>query len=569
MGLGRDFERERLIRRVLLYHEQTKHASQAYARSIGRMDWATQPNPFRHYAGAPLSLLPRTFSDGLEDLCYDQVCQNLEPAQELNRESLSAFFYYSLALSAWKDSGQASWSLRVNPSSGNLHPTEAYVLAGPVKDFSDAPMIAHYDPYHHGLEERFQFSVAEWNQLSGALPRGCFLVGLASIPWRESWKYGERAYRYCQIDIGHAIACLRFAAMMLGWEMRAIESLDSAQIETLCGVLNQKGAESELGAGMFAVFPRGEFPLNRQPVLQCGEGFFRALREREWKGSPNNLSPSHHEWPILSFVNEAVEGGEWTPPSAFAPGDQGDQEDCASMQGTPGPRPRTVRAVVRGRRSAVAMDGLSSMAVDDFYRLLCRLSPRLSPGISVRAEFGVHVALLLFVHRVSGLSPGLYMHCRSRRQKSTLTASLRDDFEWSQPLGCPPELELYLLKSGDFQEVSRMLSCHQSIASDGAFSVAMLAEFAGPLHEQGPGLYPRLYWETGEIGQWMYLEAEAAGLQATGIGCFLDDGVHQLLGIADPSWQSLYHFTVGGALKDERVMVRDAYHHLTPRVVDS
>ncbi len=33
-----------------------------------------------------------------------------------------------MALSAWKQHGASKWSLRVNPSSGNLHPTEAYAI---------------------------------------------------------------------------------------------------------------------------------------------------------------------------------------------------------------------------------------------------------------------------------------------------------------------------------------------------------------------------------------------------------------------------------------------------------
>ena len=50
------------------------------------------------------------------------------------------------------------------------------------------------------------------------------------------------------------------------------------------------------------------------------------------------------------------------------------------------------------------------------------------------------------------------------------------------------------------------------------------------------------------LGQVLYLEAEAAGVRSTGIGCFFDDEMHALLGIHDYSWQSLYHFTVGGAI---------------------
>ena len=36
-------------------------------------------------------------------------------------------------------------------------------------------------------------------------------------------------------------------------------------------------------------------------------------------------------------------------------------------------------------------------------------------------------------------------------------------------------------------------------------------------------MYRRLFWECGLIGQVLYLEAEAAGVRGTGIGCFYDD----------------------------------------------
>ena len=39
---------------VVAYHERTKHHYHRYAASLGYMDWATQPDPFRRYAGAAL-----------------------------------------------------------------------------------------------------------------------------------------------------------------------------------------------------------------------------------------------------------------------------------------------------------------------------------------------------------------------------------------------------------------------------------------------------------------------------------------------------------------------------------
>jgi hypothetical protein len=115
----------------------------------------------------------------------------------------------------------------------------------------------------------------------------------------------------------------------------------------------------------------------------------------------------------------------------------------------------------------------------------------------------------------------------------------------------------------DVKQVARVISCHQDIAADGAFSLGMLAKFDDIINK-GAHFYPRLFWEAGFVGQLLYLEAEAAGMRSTGIGCFFDDVMHEALGIKDQSWQSLYHFTVGGALEDLRLQTYLAYEHLEP-----
>ena len=89
--------------------------------------------------------------------------------------------------------------------------------------------------------------------------------------------------------------------------------------------------------------------------------------------------------------------------------------------------------------------------------------------------------------------------------------------------------------------------------------LGMIAEFESSLHRYGPWFYRRLFWETGLIGQVLYLEAEAAGVRATGIGCFFDDPVHQLMGFSKMSLQSLYHFTTGGHVEDPRLTTLPPY----------
>ncbi len=89
----------------------------------------------------------------------------------------------------------------------------------------------------------------------------------------------------------------------------------------------------------------------------------------------------------------------------------------------------------------------------------------------------------------------------------------------------------------------------------------MIAKFKENIGEK-PFLYRRLYWEAGMIGQVLYLEAESHSVRGTGIGCFFDDVVHKLLGFSDNSYQGIYHFTIGGALEDERITTLPPYYHL-------
>ena len=67
---------------------------------------------------------------------------------------LSRLLWHSMAISAWKKvpgSGNR-YSLRVNPSSGNLHPTETYLALRGFRDIDDG--LYHYRADSHALELR-------------------------------------------------------------------------------------------------------------------------------------------------------------------------------------------------------------------------------------------------------------------------------------------------------------------------------------------------------------------------------------------------------------------------------
>ncbi|CAG2137616.1 hypothetical protein LMG31506_01869 [Cupriavidus yeoncheonensis] len=175
------------------------------------------------------------------------------------------------------------------------------------------------------------------------------------------------------------------------------------------------------------------------------------------------------------------------------------------------------------------------------------------PWNALTSPAAVHPAL--FVHRVDGLEPGLYLLVRNSAALPDLKRAMRPEWLW-QRTG-PDHLPLYFLLPFDLRAVAKLISCHQDIAADSCFALGMLANFEIAMKQ--PWRYRHLFWECGMLGQALYLEAEAIEVRATGIGCFFDDEMHAMLGIKDHAWQSLYHFTVGGAMVDQRLSTSAPY----------
>lgn len=523
---------------VVAYHERTKHRFSGYAKGPDTIDWDAQPDSFRCYAGTERVTLP-LLADSLT-LPYSALFDGSEiPAHPLTADTIAVLLEISLALSAWKQYGPSRWSLRCNPSSGNLHPTEAYLIASAIDGLEDG--LYHYRADEHALELRCRMAPAKGNRAP------ILLLGLSSVHWREAWKYGERAYRYCQLDVGHALAAVSYAVATLGLRISPYNTISDKQLGQLLGVdrsADFTAAEEEHPDILIGIHAPQETTADIAHLLQ-------RMTNGTWAGQANILDPHHHyAWPVIDEVAAACHKPEHTP-----------QPERAA-ETLPAPLPsgcaEAATSLYRRRRSAQAFDGITSMALKDFYRLLDHLLPR--PGIAPwdSQSWSARIHPVLFVHRVDGLQAGLYALPRRNGAQQLLKEAMREEFTWSKLEGAPEHLTLYQLIAGKAERTAAKLSCQQPIAGDSVFSLAMLAEFEEAITES-PWRYRELYWEAGTVGQALYLEAEASGLQGTGIGCFFDDGVHELLGIQDRKLQSLYHFTVGAALTDDRIISLPPY----------
>jgi SagB-type dehydrogenase family enzyme len=537
------------VKEIIAYHNRTKHGFNRLAASAGYLDWENQPLPFRFYEDAPRFSLPLDTPD--PDEHHLALYRRSSKASDFNTVSLAKFLELSLGLSAWKELSGDRWSLRMNPSSGNLHPTECHLILPTTENLNSG--LYHYDSFGHALECRAALTADSGAILRDHFGADGFLTGLSNIFWREAWKYGERAYRYCNHDTGHALASLSFSAALLGWKVTCLSSAGQSEVASVLGLdRTEYPRYEEEWAERLCFVATSACP--ERTAVTMPVALTEKLKKATFTGTPNKLSHEHREWSVIHNVAEMA-----TRPSIELPTEPPQPAYGTNNLLETSTSPLKAADIIRKRRSAWEFS--REQSVTERSEILCMLDRTLPRADMAPFDIGlgpVRVQLVLFVHNVSGLKQGLYAFLRDDSMREELTGCLSDDFAWEQADSSYP---LYLLREGDFRSQAIALSCNQQIAGSGAFSVAMVARFSDSLQDS-PWVYPQLFQECGQLGQALYLEAEAHGLRGTGIGCYFDNPVHELLGLEDNRWQSMYHFTVGVPIEDERLKTYPPYFHL-------
>jgi SagB-type dehydrogenase family enzyme len=268
------------------YHEFTKHTVEKLRRARYSLDWANMPNPFRHYEGVPVLDLPA--DPPAPQIPALEVLEG-RAGNTLAKDGaafLSQLLFYSASISATKrvSSTGGTYALRVNPSSGNLHPTEFHFCTRGLVDWPDG--LYHYRPSSHMSEQR---AIGDFvSKLTDT--RAPLVFVLTSIAWREAWKYRDRAYRYCLHDIGHAWQSLALAARAMGCESFALGQFSDDEVSGCC-LLNDDE------------WPMLIVDLQGPSIPVATQGPVETVL---FRGEPNRLSDEQVPYPRIEQIHAAT-----------------------------------------------------------------------------------------------------------------------------------------------------------------------------------------------------------------------------------------------------------------------
>ena len=329
------------------YHELTKHSVESLRRTQHYLDWANMPNSFRHYEGVPILDFPA--DPPIPQISALEVLEG-KTGNTSARDGagfLSRLMFYSASISASKrvSSTGDTYALRVNPSSGNLHPTEFHFCTDGLVDWSDG--LYHYRPSSHMAEQR-AIGDFGWKLINTSAP---LVFVLTSIAWREAWKYRDRAYRYCLHDIGHAWQALTLAARSIGCESFALGHFSDDRVAERCLLSQDEWPMLIIGIHGASI------PVRRlDPVETILFG-----------GQPNRLSEEQVPYPLIERIHAATKlNTEFTIPSIGQPKSSGRGEISLPP---PLPTSRSFGDVVRTRRSALDFRGGGSRSPSRNLRL--------------------------------------------------------------------------------------------------------------------------------------------------------------------------------------------------------
>ncbi|MBF0476477.1 MAG: SagB/ThcOx family dehydrogenase [Deltaproteobacteria bacterium] len=494
---------------ILAYHRETAHTYDSVRRG-GELVWATKPRDFKVYQSLPEKALPDpSFLPEADAWAVLRGEPSVGAPVTLDLPGLAALLGVSWNLTRENVYGEAIWYTRSYPSAGGLYPLELYLVAQGLDGLEDG--VYHYSLHKFVLTRvrSGDFNELVISRCGGTWPERPALIGIVTnVLWRSAWKYHSRAYRYCFLDAGHAVANLALTAHGLGLRSCLIHVFDDQVISRLLCLDDKR----EAPCLVVPIFGRGPLPgpaSNSGSVELTSHALASDLDTYQDTAYPlidqarrlTSLTGQEVRETAARWVGfDAGSSADHGSPAAVPPG-AGGVDDLKKIS--------LVKALWQRRshrqyvQRPVSWETVAQVLDAVRYPLVSDIPPEAGPGLSV------------IVQQVSGLAPGIYRFDGSRHEVAT----------------------------GDFRDAVVKVCLEQGFTRRAAFVLFWHAPLDRLAAAYGPRIYRAIHLAAGVMGEKAYLAAEVLGWGACGIGAFYDQEAKELLQLADE--EVVYALSVG------------------------
>jgi SagB-type dehydrogenase family enzyme len=211
-------------------------------RLSSKPDWSNKPEPYKEYPGALKIQLPSPDAMAAKASSLAECLRKRASVREFSGEPLDkltlSFLFWASGGIRTKSKVRSGFEFRTAPSAGALYPIETYVVANRVHGVESG--IYHYSVREHSLELLRQGNFGQDVSFAALEQRMCQDAAVVFI-WtaifeRTRWKYGQRAYRYVYLDVGHIAQNLALAAAGIGLGSCQIGALFDDEVNAIIGV---------------------------------------------------------------------------------------------------------------------------------------------------------------------------------------------------------------------------------------------------------------------------------------------------------------------------------------------
>ena len=370
-----------------------------------------------------------------------------------------AFISLTSAITLEKVYKDGPYKLRVNPSAGALYPTEVYVQVRGIEEMIDG--IYHLEVENNCLTLIYELidDGLESYIIPGKSING-FIFLISCVYYRSSWKYQNRSIRYCFLDSGHHLGAIAASAFLHNRDIQLIFYFDKLALNSDLGFENKEFITACAVSG--EIQDKKIRHLRLKVPFVSGTDYFESNQFIEDAYQATTLEKSRQqklEYPQFDFDRDKFYQTVWDR-----------------------------RSIRRFRKEAISQE--------DYLYVVQQLQQ------SIPTENYEEIEIYSVVHRVEGMTPGLY--------KGT-----------------------YLVKAGNFSEKTGYLCINQAIARDGAVTLFFVSDYLN---------YQTAMQIAGFLGQKLYLTSNYLGIQCSGIGAYYDDETQELL---ETNKDVLYAMVIG------------------------